>query len=1033
MKSIHTVITIAWLLVSTSPAWSETTTSHSDVINDQALNALTEYWTHFDGYEKRVQQRKKLDYLQTWEEYKKVAEDKQKRLTAEQIQKLTSAAESYETHLKRYPAAPDKAHVLANLAQIYRILAGQERAHGSSERLTLLQKAIDSISEIEINHPSFAQLDTALYAKALALEESERPAEALAAWDRLAKRKSRSIYCMYANIALGDHHFNGETPAKALQYYRTALGITSAIDAERREYETLRVHYRMAWAGYRSANLEQAVQSAAEILAPGTQAERLAEQDSIRRDAIDIIGDSLFEDGNVDKTIRQLNDRRISSDVPAIGLRYMVRASSANQHSRVIKVGDHLVKRVPHAKELPEWLILIAKANDSMGKPRARLAALERLALLLPAESLWRAKHRQDFEALDAMQFKALDAARLAAAAHYDRGLATGAAPNFAAASTFYDLMVRHDPNHRDSHTWRLRLAHCRYFSGKFQVAAKMYEDLRTNYKLDEASLEIASFQLVMARHRGWQEAYATKLNRESSPRIESDSDPVALQRLHELEKSVESYADRYPQRERAIDLLLLAGAANRDHSRHGQAEAYWQRSLMLPGNSGQRVAAIQGLVFSKMKSGSPALLVETAQRYLRLENWGQMPATLKSELQGVLAQAARTEAERLEAAGEVAAAGQLLVEVGQEHPDLPNRSAMIRDGAYLLAMSGDWHRAQAATESYLATGMRDHAGDMIYLLARGSENQIRFREASQNYLRLAKEYPAHPKVVPSLERAEALATAEGDLVAAGDAATAQGDLGKRVTDKHNHYTRAMNHYRAAGRVDSVAAVGKRLSGREHEIGSQLEARIKVARAKFESGQESAALDEFRTVSMAADAAKARLGARYNDIAGESLYWQGHDNHSAFQEFNIEERRGTPEAKLAEKLNLFEKLSRLYASVISSNSPEWSARARYQLARAAEEMAESITMTMTRHPDRFRQSSRQQYTASAERLQRLARRNHGDNIMARNRFPNQYRSNVWVMKSSVELNAVDASGLALSDDSALPAAVEVDLPQQWSL
>src|SRR5690606_11836293 len=118
--------------------------------------------------------------------------------------------------------------------------------------------------------------------------------------------------------------------------------------------------------------------------------------------------------------------------------------------------------------ELPQILTLLAAAYQETKQTTAYTSSLEKLALLLPSNSLWRSKYQNSPRQIAAMESLALKASMLAALWHYDKGMHGGSSRFFLAAASFYKILADFKPEHPQANEWRLRLGHCYYFAGSY-------------------------------------------------------------------------------------------------------------------------------------------------------------------------------------------------------------------------------------------------------------------------------------------------------------------------------------------------------------------------------------------------------------------------------------------------------------------------------------------------------------------------------------------------------------------------------------
>jgi hypothetical protein len=996
----------------------------AEVPNPEALNAYRQYWSAFEAYEKTVRQEGVRRFQEAWRQLEEQRGREEQKIASEQVEALRSSAAKYRRHLKEFPDAANRPFVLLNLAQILSMIGEQTAANAGGSFAK--NEALALLKEIEASHQGFVHRDDAMYLRATILESMQRSDEAQKTWQALAKNGGNSIYAVHANIAVGDLLFEQGDAAAALRSFEKAQDLLTRLEDPADPEETLRVKYRIAWAAYKSAELNKVVDAATSLLQPMAAVSSNEQRSKMQDDAVELIGDALFESGRVEWTKEVLQRREFLAFAPAIGLRTVQRYLNNGVFTEATKVAEHVIQTWPAARELPDLLTASADAWRAQKIINKSVAQLEQLALLLPVQSLWRSKHAGDHSAIRRMEERAMAAAKTAASHHYEFGMSSGSLKAFASASSFYDLLVEFAPNDNDANTWRLRIANCAFFANQLDEAARGYAELKANHKLDRATLEIASWQEVLTAEKRWRSAFEKAVIRGEEPIKDSET----LAQLAGLEKSIDEFANRFPGQSRTVDLLLVGASANRDQERFDQASKFWQRALVSGPTNAQRAIAIRGLVFANMKNGSPADVIATAGKFLKLEDWKKLGLTLGSELQGVLAAATLDEGERLNKDGQVLEAGRVLVSIAREFPDIPQRDKIWRDGAYMLAIAGWWADAQSAAEDYLKTTMNRNRGDMVYLLARSHEYQIRLREAADRYFELAQKYPTHPKALTALDRAERLGVADGDWKLAGEAAALSGE---RLTDREARLAamkRAVDYMEKSGNAERSAQIAtKRLSASNSTL-AKYESQLLLAKANFDAGREQQAIDDLEILAKRLDEER---GQASRPVAAETNFLLGEEARRKFDDFGIFDRDGTLAEKVATKMQLFEELVVRYDKAASTGVPAFAPRARYRLAESAEVLADEIAGIQSRSDVSVTLKSQTRYNDSIARLREIAKKYHSNNLLAQRKDPAAYKDNEWIKRSAIKMSAFGDKSAAPALTEQMPAAVGADLPQQWSL
>lgn len=1017
----------AALLVSLS------TSSLAFAAEDQAMRAFRQYWQNFDAYEKKTFTDQSDKFQQSWKTLSEQHDKSQKELDASQLALLKETEKLYIEVLAEHSKSNQSPYVYLNLVHVKIRLADHYSVKDESLAQETRDAAITIFEQFSEKHPDFANRDEALYLQAYLLGQLGRQNEANRVWTKLAKQTKNTMYGVHAALAMGDTHFRKDEAKEALASYQKAIRVLNNVDISQKDYEKLRIQYRIAWAAYRSADLKTATETALMILTPGRQNLNLSERQKMDADAIDLLANTLYENDNINQTLAVLKRKELIYSGPGVALRIMRRYTGVDARDKVIAIGKTAAETYPTNRETPLVLSALADAYGD-DKEEQRLATLEKLALMLPPKSLWRTRHQDDFAAIKAMEDTSLPAAEKTANFYYQKGLATGNVPSYIAASSFYDLLLQHDPTGAKANEQRMRIAHCYFFADKLEFAESHYRQLMTDQKLTEDMLRMSLYQLALTREKRWRYVFAQTIAAGKDP----SQDGITVERLRFLEESVEEYANRFPKGDenesaRAVDLLLMAAAANRDHESYSQASRFWERSLVSQPTRTQRAIAIRGLVLSTVKTGKPADVVALTSRFLTNEATNDWEPGLSSELKAILAKGLVDESENLNQTGDVDGAGSILVEHTERFKDLPDWDRLNRDGAYLLAIAGNWSRAETTAQRYLDTKRSAVAGDMAYLLARSSEYQLRFGEAAQRYLVMGTQNAAHPKAQLSLERAEKLSDAENNWLNAAKAAQLQAERTDKSEVKVAAYARAIDYYEKAKRPDLAQAMAKDRIHHSRELAQRLDSELLLARAQFTSGNEKAALQLFAEIERRAEEGKSKLAPEiYARILGETNFQLGEEKREVFEDYSLAERRGKMEDKLLSKMKMFESMSQTYDKATKGFDPEWSARSRYMMGEAAEKFAHEVTAIARQEQWDMSPQQRKDWEQTAKTLQAIAKKAHSTNVLNANVSEKQFRDNVWVKKSNLKLTGLTGTPASASSEP-LPPATGQYLPNQWSL
>lgn len=1028
-------IILAMLCFSTMTSQFCASKAHAQISHDvpdiEALSAYKRFWDAFQVYERKRRQAAVNEYQKASElaEQNYIKSDKES--AKDRTSTIENAIARYKETLAKAPETSSRPYVLLNLAQMYAELSFLRHEIGDNDDGSSLKSALSALDDLERNHTNFENLSDGLYLKATLLETAGDKGSAYPIWIKLAN-SGFNRFALHANLVMGDAEFDNASPEKAATFYERARDILDKMGRKDRGTDNTRIAYRLAWAKFKAGRYTDTLESIQNAISKNRFVEAGRHQDQLIADLGDLTAYALFAINNDDRTKAILSDRSLLQISPRASITLMSQYIDASQPRNASEIGTIAVAEFPHSQEFPEILRVKATADDKAGRSAAKLEALEKLSLLLPSNSLWRRRNSDNSLLTRNMENLARNAAEFVASAYYQDGLASNNPKKFSMASSHYRILLDDQPNSDKAPSLRLNIANCEYFAGNLLEAERRYTELVAALKTPEDVLMNAYYQRALALEKLWRSEFEAIMQRGSS----QNNSQRLVSKLNQLELAVEDHANRYPKQSRSIDLLLVAAGANRDQNRFEDATRFWQRALLSNPSPGQRAIAIRGLVFSKIRSGSTPEVIETVSNFLKLEPKNEPLGTLRKELLGVLHSAATDESTRLAKRGSSEQAATLLLQVVSDFDEIPNRDQMWRDGAYFLAISGNWGRAQASAENYLKVKHKRFDGDMRYLLARAHEYQLRFAEAVKGYIQLAEKHPTHARAVASLERAEKLALADNNYALAGQASELRANLDTRRSNQLSSLTSAINLYSLGGQVKKAMSAAERRRASSKTISDKLEAELLVAQIRYKSGDKQVALDDLDTLAKQIDRSKSDLGSAYQRLAAQTNMLLGEHALKEFRDIRIDVSTTKASAKVEKKSSLFSELASRFEKVSGLNQPEFSPKARFLVAQSASEFADEINSIPIRTGEPTSLRSQTRFNQNVSRLRDLAQKFHGNNLLAKQRNPNIYSRNEWISRSALALTGNlgrDPKNRNLSSNvDQLSTASSTESPLQWS-
>ena len=992
-----------------------------------ALQAYKQYWDAFAEYESQRQRTSVEEFERARDGIKSAFEQKDRDQTEKRIKLLHDGITRYEKHLETMPSASNRSYVMLNLTQMLSELAALQDTINSATASESRQRALTILKELEEKYPHFNAGNDALYQRVTLLEKNREYDAALVVWRKLAASPRPDRYALHANLAVGDWEFQHASPDKALEKYELASSMLGGLDSQDKGLDELRIQYRIGWAAYKATKHERAIEAARSLMSPGLASKAVRQKDKIVRDAIDLVAFSLYELDNNAKAKETVSKVPFNRHGAAILLVMMTRYAGANQNDRVADLGALATDKFGSSRELPDILLMAANANQALNRPIARINYLEKLAMLLPENSLWRSRFGSDAVLSDNLDDHATQSAITVANWHYENGLASSSAKSFENAAGFFSVLVQKYPAKEDALTWRLRIANCLLYSGQLQKAEEKYTELIAALKVSDDVLSIAMYQKALTVEKIWRQKFEGAIQKGLDP----IKDPAALQELARVESIVNDHANKFPNQTRSIDLLLVAASANRDHNRFVEASRFWQRSLLAAPSDAQRAMAVRGLVFAQLRSGKPSDVIEMVRKFLRLETNRTLSQNLAIELKGVLSAAAMDEGQRLAKLGENEAAGNVLIDIAKEFTDIPKREQIYRDGSYMLAIGGNWPSAEESAKAYLSAGLKKFWGDMTYLVARANEFQMRFAPAVKSYIALAENDPTHSRVGVAIERAEGLAVADEDYSSAARALTLKGDKSTDRAERLAAYAKACDYRIKAGTLDLALAVAQKRKSDSRTEDERIDSEILLSKVRYAQGDRQTAVDDMDSLAKQIDRNKFKLGDRYAGLASRANEFLGDDLHDKFSEFRLAEKKDLNRS-VEEKSAMFTEMATRYDKVASLDQAEASPRARFLLASSANEFADELSGLPSRTGEPLTLKSQTRFNQNVSRMRDMAKRYHSNNILAKQRAPQFYARSEWVKRSALALSSGGDTVVRDSKEQTT-SATHVEVPQQWSL
>jgi tetratricopeptide (TPR) repeat protein len=969
----------------------------------QAFDRDVAYWRSFDVYRSKVKSEEKANRDALRAVIKLKASTIESESRANRLLALQRSEAEYRLALERDSRGASADQSMINLIQT--LVAKAEIATDKGSEEAEIMRLIRG-HESQFATSKNASIRMLLETRYLLLTDRAKKAEKVMTRIVKASDDSNPEVLVYANMMLGDSAFSAERSEEAMKYFEDALAIIEkspvGLDFD---HQRLMIIYRLAWATYRAAKLEQGIGYARQILISPERFSSDAELRKIRQDASDILGNSLFELDNESITAEYLKMPSLKKAAPQVVSTIIRRYLDAGLDNEALEFIDKSLKLYSQPIDYPYWLTVKIDAATKLKRAETVISAQEDLVALGSPQHPWRKKHSDQSMYIDAIERTVPELGQEAIQALLKRGREGGANTDLNRALSMSQILVSSFPAHSLKISWMAAGAEALYHLGRIAESCSRFDQIIGNFKVSKSQLDhlmyqraqCAERQLVLAVNKD--QSNATQINRS----------------IAELEDHANAYANRFPSRERTNDILLIVASALRDSGRIQSARKYWERVLLAKSSPGQRALAVRGIVYADLQEKNSKAVVEQVERFLAIEDWKKLGEPLRNELLGILAQSTLDAGSQLAKQGNMHAAGIRMLKSAALIKDLPERERIYRDGAYILAVAGDWDSALAASLDYQKQRYKKFDADMKYLEARSREYQLNFAEAAKVYFEFALKYPNHAKSTASLERSEQLAFAEANPKLAGASAEELARRESLLSSKLRSLERSFTYYLDAREFDRARKISATYQSIAKVPEDKLNAKLMKARTSVAADRLSDAVNELQSLETS------YLQNKTSMKRDRWLLGRGHTHLLLASVYRRQfEEKISDESPSKDVTAIFDRSIRSFDIAINSGDTSVTSQARYEAGSICDEFVAYLSRTKVAKSE----------NSVSDRVAKLGAKYHSENLIARHKNPERYRQNKWVGLSALRMNHPKLA--TIRGDSA-PMALSTDLPSQWSI
>jgi hypothetical protein len=981
-----------------------------------------DYWQSLENWKKQESSKQRDQLNQTLNQGRAKVKEESKNTDYNDFEELQAALRRYKDLLQKDYEGEQVPWILLNSAIVLHEMAALRK--GEVEAIHYRDEMTKTLERLNTAFPKFEMRDVALYLLGEAYAESGQKDLAEETYISLTKLKKTTSYALAGQVDLGDLYFKQERFKPAMDTYKGALEKISH-DKNLKSYE-ISVRYRLAWAAYYSSNRGEVISNVIALLGiPEYAGERVEDSVASKKDLIKLMAWTLTEVNDVSYLKTTMQRKEVKSYAGSLGIALLDAYQDEQSEEFGVELAEFIYDQFPFDPMMPQLLTRMAEVYERLGDLPKRNQAWERLAYNLPKTSLWYKRFNGDQKTLNRSREMFRTGAKSLAETYFNSGKESGKESDFAKAAVYYELLSSNSEGQRDYST-TLDLAHSYYFAELYDKALAVYAELGHMAKSDQTLSAVARYQVALVREKLWRKAFVEAAQRDQDPSKVKE----VKEKLAEFEQSVDIYIeDQKGQAANAStsELLLLAASAHRDQEMVDEAVHYWNQVLQGKGSEIYRNMAIRGILVALVDRKRFDNAIDRAESFLA-DDSSSKSTEVKNEIYALLTRAAESLAEQLSNEGKVEEAGRVLTRIADRYPDIPSREKLVHDGAYKLAIAGDWNSALKWAESYLGEKANNkYAGDMLYLKARAHEYMVRFDIAAQTFLKLAKNYPNHDKSEQSLDRAEKLALADDQYLIAAEATYQLATHKKYKTCKDECYLRSIGYYEKAGHTSQATVMAEKMM-KQPSLKNKILGELALARLKNNSGKENEALRHYSAI--AARTVKSP-DQDLREAMSEANYFAGERYKTLAVDIKLAANSKLKQ-NLEDKIKYFKLATEAYGNVSKYKFRHWTLRAHFAAGDLSETLGEQVAILLGEDkPISNRLALDLNNTIS--NFGTLARKYYGENVLAVRGHKLSPNENLWVKKSRIKLagNADSDAGDTASYEA--PIAMGYDFPNEWSM
>jgi len=339
------------------------------------------------------------------------------------------------------------------------------------------ERSIKLYKAILQNYPQYARADEATFYLATALQELDRPDDAVNEFTRLVRTYPDSGYVPDSYVQIGEYYFEKNNAYKALLAYQKAARYKNS---DKYSFAI----YKLAWCYYNVGEYGKAIDTMKAVVAysmtpqeGGSDAKRLTLQDEALKDLVRFFADA----GEMDEAYAYFNKLGKKELIRSMLKRLAGMYFEQGKFDECIATYRRLIAEDPNSADAPDYQNEIIQAYQKTGRKEETITEIERMRKTYGSQSPWARANSGDPDSLKAAEsYLEKSLRQVALNYHSEAKKYSGrmARETYSLAETAYSVYLQEFPTGKNSYEMRYAYGELLYKLKKFDMAFEQYMEV---------------------------------------------------------------------------------------------------------------------------------------------------------------------------------------------------------------------------------------------------------------------------------------------------------------------------------------------------------------------------------------------------------------------------------------------------------------------------------------------------------------------------------------------------------------------------